>query len=81
MSSRVRRRFWPEAGIALLSAVLAIVTSVRPDWIEGLTGWDPDHHNGSFEWMLTAGLAVLALVLAALARHEWRRPREISYSA
>jgi hypothetical protein len=81
MSLRVRRRFWPEAGLALLSAVLAIVTSVRPDWIEGLTGWDPDHQNGSFEWMLTAGLAVLVLVLAALARHEWHRPRAVSYSA
>lgn len=64
---------WLEAGIALAAGVLGILTIFWRDWIEGLTGWDPDHHNGSAEWLIVAGLLVLAAVAGALARRHYRR--------
>jgi hypothetical protein len=62
-----------EAALALASASLAVLTVVWPDWIEAISGFAPDRHDGSFEWMLAAGLALAAVTCAALARREWRR--------
>jgi hypothetical protein len=42
------------------------------DWIEGVFGFDPDHHNGSFEWELVVVCCVVSLAAAYLARREWR---------
>jgi hypothetical protein len=75
MKSAVRIRFWLEAGLAVQSGSLAIVTLFWRDWIEALTGFDPDHHNGSLEWAIVAGMAVISMVVALVARAEWRRPR------
>jgi hypothetical protein len=75
MKKTVRIRFWLEAGLAVLSGSLAILTLFWHDWIEALTGIDPDHHNGSLEWAIIAGLAVISIVVALAARAEWRRPR------
>jgi hypothetical protein len=75
MKKTVRIRFWLEAGLAVLSGSLAILTLFWRDWIEALTGFDPDHHNGSLEWAIVAGLAVISIVVALAARAEWRRPR------
>jgi len=74
MKNAVRIRFWLEAGLAV-GGSLAIVTLFWRDWIEALTGFDADHHNGSLEWAIVAGLVVLSMVLALVARAEWRRPR------
>jgi hypothetical protein len=51
---------------------LTILTLVWRDWIEGVFGLDPDHHNGSFEWTLVAAGAVLTIIFAALARRTWQ---------
>jgi hypothetical protein len=75
MKKAVRIRFWLEVGLAVLSGSLAILTLFWRDWIEALTGFDPDHHNGSVEWAIVAGLAVISIVVALAARAEWRRPR------
>jgi hypothetical protein len=64
---------WLEAGIALAAGALGILTIFWRDWIEILTGWDPDHHNGSAEWLIVAGLLVLAAVAGSLARRHWSR--------
>jgi hypothetical protein len=45
------------------------------DWIEALTGFSPDHHNGSFEWMIVAGLFLVCVLVSFAARAEWRRPK------
>jgi hypothetical protein len=50
MKTAVRKRFWLEAGLAMLTGALAIITLFWRDWIEALTGFDPDHQNGSLEW-------------------------------
>jgi hypothetical protein len=68
-----RPRFWAEAISATAAAVLASLTLLWPDWIESLTGINPGHGNGSFEWMLVIGLAVVSAALSLLAWREWRR--------
>jgi hypothetical protein len=73
MASRPGKLFWIEIGLSGAAAVLAIVTLISREWIELLTGWDPDHGSGALEWSLALGLAVIALILAALARFEYRR--------
>ena len=75
MKSNVRARFWVEAGLALLSGCLALLTLFTRDWVEALTGFDPDQHDGSFEWMIVFGLFAAFLILSLAARAEWRRPR------
>ena len=71
--TNLRKRFWIEAGCGSLSGFLAILTIFWHDWIEVLTGFDPDHHNGSFEWMIVAGLFLLCVGSGAAAWFEWRR--------
>jgi len=75
MQSKLRTRFWLEIALASLCLVLAVLTSSSRAWIEALTGWDPDHGNGSLEWVVVAVLVVAAVVVAVAARVEWRRPR------
>jgi hypothetical protein len=75
MDGKIRRRIWPESAAAAIAAGLAVLTAVWPDWIERLTGQDPDNGNGSLELYLTAGFAVAAVVFALAAGAEWRRAR------
>ena len=69
-SSRVRVGL--ETAIALCAGALGILTIFWHDWIEALTGWDPDHHNGSAEWLIVAALLAVAAVLGVIARRDWR---------
>ena len=73
MRSNFRPLFWIEIGLAAITGLLALITPIFPDWIEFVSGWDPDQHNGSVEWMIVAGLFVVTVVMAALAAIEWRR--------
>jgi hypothetical protein len=73
MTSNVRRRFWVEAALTAVTGVLFLLTLVWRDWLEAVFGWDPDHHDGSAEWFLVAGLFVVTAVLYAVTRVEWRR--------
>jgi hypothetical protein len=68
-----RARFGLEAELASLCGALALVTLFWRDWIEALTGFDPDHHNGSFEWLIVAGLFAACVLVGLAARAEWRR--------
>ena len=61
-----------ETAIALLAGLLGVVTIFWHDWIEALTGWDPDQHNGSLEWLIVAGLLVVAVAMGIVARRHWR---------
>jgi undecaprenyl pyrophosphate phosphatase UppP len=60
-----------ETAIALGSGILGVLTIFWHDWIEALTGWDPDHHNGSVEWILVAVLLAVSAVLGLAARRHW----------
>ena len=68
--SKIRVRL--ETAIALPAGLLGVVTIFWHDWIEALTGWDPDHHNGSFEWLIVAGLLVVSAAMGTVARRHWR---------
>jgi len=62
--------------LAMLSASIAspsvVLTAALPSWIEFMTGWDPDGHNGSVERLMVAGLLMLAALAFALASRKWR---------
>jgi len=73
MTNGLRRRFWPEAGLSVITALLFLLTLVKRDWIEALFGIDPDSHNGSLEFMIVGGLLVVTIALVSLASYEWRR--------
>jgi hypothetical protein len=74
----IRRRFLIEAGLGTASFVLMVVTLVWHDWIEIVFGVDPDNHNGLFEWLIVAILALLTITLAVLARIDFRRLRSVA---
>ena len=73
MGRTVRVRFWVEATLALLAAGLFVLTLISREWIELLSGADPDGGDGSLEWAIVAVLVVATVVFAWLARVEWRR--------
>jgi hypothetical protein len=60
---------------------LAVVTHFWSDWIEVVLGVDPDHGNGSLEWLVATALAVITVSLVAAARVEWHHTdRRLSVS-
>ena len=67
------RRFWAEVVLASLTGVLGVITPLCPDWIEAISGWDPDQHDGSVEWMIACGLLLATIALFSVATFEWRR--------
>jgi len=73
MRERPRVRFWGESVLAAVDGLLALLTLAWHDWVEAVFGFNPDHHNGSFEWTLVAVLLIGAGLCTALARREWRR--------
>jgi hypothetical protein len=77
----LRVRFWIESILATVTGVLAVVTIFWHDWIETVFGVDPDHGNGSAEWLAVLALAVVTVALAVGARHEWRRAHPVIRTA
>jgi hypothetical protein len=73
MKNGLRRRFWPEAALSVVTAALFVFTLVRRDWIEVLFGVDPDQHNGTLELLIVGALLVVTVTLISMATYEWRR--------
>jgi hypothetical protein len=69
----VRRRFWIEAGAAVLGFVLAVLTLAWPEWIEEIFGVEPDGGNGMAEWGIVLAFFTISVGLSVTARREWRR--------
>ena len=67
-----RGRVVAESVIALFAGALGVLTIFWHDWIEALTGWDPDQHNGAAEWLIVVGLLVVAVAMGIAARRHWR---------
>jgi hypothetical protein len=70
---RLRTRVRLEVALACLSAGLFAVTLAYPEWIEALTGLDPDAGSGALELLVSAALLAVAVVLALLARRDRRK--------
>ena len=62
-----------EVSLAVLTGLLGVLTLFWPDWIEALTGWSPDRHNGSVEFGLVAMLVITSVSCAAIARRTHRQ--------
>jgi hypothetical protein len=69
----LRGRFWVEMALAAISIGLFAVTLAWRDWIEIVFKVDPDHGNGSLEWVIVAGALVFALIFSISAGREWHR--------
>lgn len=74
----VRARFWVESAIAGLLTLAVLLTFAWPEWIEEAFGVDPDGGSGALEWALVGIGLVLALLLALVARAEWRRASPVT---
>jgi len=72
MSRRVRARV--EACLAGAFGAAAIVTLVWRDWIEALTGFDPDRHDGAVELLIVVALAALCVGFGLASRADRRPP-------
>src|SRR5438445_8176015 len=70
--TRLKVRVRLEMAVALCAGVLGLLTIFWHDWIEILTGLDPDQHNGSVEWLLVALLLAVAVAMGLVARRHWR---------
>jgi hypothetical protein len=68
--TKVRVRL--EMAVALCAGILGLLTIFWHDWIEALTGQDPDHHNGSAEWIVVVGLLAVAVAMGFAARRHWK---------
>jgi len=73
MRKKLRRRFWVETVLASVAGVLCVIMPIWPDWIEAISGWDPDQHSGSAEWMIAGGLLIVTATISVVAASEWRR--------
>ena len=73
--SKVRAQL--ETAVALFAGMLGILTIFWHDWIEALTGWDPDQHNGTVEWIVVVGLLAVSAAIGLVARRHWRLLAEV----
>jgi hypothetical protein len=69
----LQRRLWLKTFIGAVTGVLSVVTPIWPDWIEAISGWDPDQHDGSAEWMIVTALLLVTATMLAMAAREWQQ--------
>jgi len=75
MRKALRRRFWLETGIAIVTGIVFLLTLVWHNWIEIIFNVDPDQGSGLLEWLIVGALLVVTIILFALARYEWHKAR------
>jgi hypothetical protein len=73
-------RAWIEMVLAVLAAIVGIVTAIYPSWFEALFEMSPDKGSGALEWAIAITLIATSLVLSFLARRDFRRDVRISAS-
>ena len=75
MAKRLRIRVTIETGLAIVSFLLVVLTLISDEWIEALTGIEPDHGSGALEWGIVVVFAVAAVASSTLAWRDARRLR------
>ena len=73
MEQQLYRRVRIESTLACVSAALFVATLIYPEWIEALTGLEPDAGSGALELLVSAVFLVVAIGLALLSRRDRRR--------
>ena len=73
MNMHLRSRARWELALAGVSFGLFALTLVYPEWIEALSGFEPDARSGALEFAVAGALLLVALVSAALASRDRRR--------
>jgi hypothetical protein len=68
-----RTRILIERILASVTGFLGLLTIFSHSWIEGIFGWDPDHGNGSVEWLIIVGLLAVSVAFFTVSRAEVRR--------
>lgn len=68
----IRKRFWVEVGMSAASALLVLMTLLWRDWIEIVFRVDPDHGDGSLEWVIAGAFVLSATGFSLIARREFR---------
>ena len=75
-SRLLTRRLRIESTLAVLTAVMALLTIAWPEWIEAVFGIDPDGGSGALEWAFVAAPALGSLMFGRLAwANRSARPR------
>ncbi len=69
-----------EAVGALCAGILGVLTIFWHDWLEAVTGWDPDQHNGSGEWIVVIALLAASVATGLAARRHWKLLAEVPAS-
>lgn len=65
-------RFWFEATTAVIGSILFVVTLFSREWIEALTGWDPDGGSGALELVIALSLLAVSAVSVRAAHRDGR---------
>jgi hypothetical protein len=68
----VRRRFWVELVLAVVTGGLFVVTLFWHEWLEAF-GFDPDHGSGAAEWLIVGTLLLACAITSVISTLEWRR--------
>lgn len=74
-------RFWVELALTCVSAFLFLLTLASAEWIELVFGVEPDGGDGSLEWLITAALLAVTIVLSLLTFRDGRRAASTATSA
>jgi hypothetical protein len=72
---RLTRRIAVELVLGLISLALCILTLVNKEWIEELTGLEPDAGSGALEWAIVFGCGAAAILLGGFAWRDRQRLR------
>jgi tetrahydromethanopterin S-methyltransferase subunit E len=75
MRNALRRRFWLETVVSIITGILFVITLILKDWVEIVFRVDPDNNNGTLEWLIVGAILVVTITLFILAGYEWRRAR------
>lgn len=78
MDRTLRIRSFIEIALAVIAAVLFVITLISAEWIEELTGWEPDGGSGELEWLIAGAFLVAAIGFAWLGVRTHRRGRELA---
>ncbi|MCA1709548.1 MAG: hypothetical protein LC808_42230 [Actinobacteria bacterium] len=73
----MRVRAWAETVVAVLAAVVGILTQAHPTWFEALFEASPDEGSGIFERIVAVVLIAGSVALSLAARRNVHRSRVV----